>query len=334
MGSHARPENDPPAESGVDETSGSAEASSSVPAEDAAVEIPAELKAEIRRFARGLVSMNYYEVLGVPRDVDEGRIRAAFFERSKLFHPDRYFNKQLGVYQELLTEIYKRVVVAHEVLGDKRMRSDYDKRLDPPRRASAAKGARSLRSRRGLRSPKAALLGLEKQVEAGRQKAFERFKEGLLLKEQGDWKRAAELVRLALALDPREKRFQDVLADLLPRVHAEQVADLRRKAEVLVDRKDVSAALPFLEDAAQLEPTNAALACQVAAIALELGDIPKASEYAERAVSLDEAEPGFRLTLGRVYRAAGDSGRARKQFQRAWELDPLDVEIKAELSRP
>jgi curved DNA-binding protein CbpA len=296
------------------------------------VEIPGELQAEIRGFARGLLSMSYYEVLGVAPDVEEAAIREAFFERSKRFHPDRYFSKRMGPYQDLLTEIYKRIVVAHEVLRDPRLRSDYDKRLEASRRAAAA--GPSLRARGGLRSANAVLRRLEQQVEIGRQKARHHFQEALLHKQRGDSLRAVDLVRLAMAFDPREQSYHDALADLLPNANAERTAELRRKAEVLLARSEADAALPFLEDAAKLQPTDAELAAQVALLSLEVGDLEKALEFAERAVSLDDDNPRFRLTLGRVYRAAKRPSEARKEFQRAWKLDPLDEEVKAELARP
>ncbi len=328
MGSRQQPENEPPAEARAAEAAGAAEPTSGAPQ---GVDISVELQAEIRQFARGLVSMNYYEVLGVARDADETAVRTAFFERSKRFHPDRYFNKQMGVYRDLLMEIYKRVVVAHEMLRDPRMRKDYDRRLDVPARPASAKP--SLRSRKGLRAPNAALRALEQQVETGRKKAAQHFQEGMISKERGDWRRSVELVRLAITFDPRQKSYHDALADLLPQANAEQALELKRKAQVLLARKDSTAALPFLEDAAKLEPTDAELANWVGVCALDVADLEKASEYAQRAISLEENNPGFRKTLARIYKAADQPEEARKQFQRAWELDPLDEEVKAELAR-
>ena len=333
MGSHARPENDTAAESATDEENGVAEATSSAPAGPSGVEIPDALQAEIRQFARSLVSMDYYEVLGIVRGVDEAEIRKAFFERSKRFHPDRYFNKQMGVYGELLTEIYKRIVVAHEVLRDQRLRKDYDRRLDVPRRPASEKPRPSLRSRKGLKVPNAALHRLEQQVETGRKKARQHFQEAMIMKERGDWQRSVELVRLAITFDPREKSYHDALAELLPRVNVELALELRRKAQVLLARDDSAAALPFFEDAAKLEPTDAELANLVGVCALNVADLKKATEYTERAISLEENNPSFRKTRARIYRAANQPEEARKEFQRAWELDPLDEEVKAELAR-
>ncbi len=142
-----------------------------------------------------------------------------------------------------------------------------------------------------------------------------------------------ELVRLAITFDPRQKSYHDALADLLPQANAEQALELKRKAQVLLGRKEFAAALPFLEDAAKLEPTDAELANLVGLCALDVADLEKATEYAQRAISLEENNAGFRKTLARIYKAADQAEEARKQFQRAWELDPLDEEVKAELAR-
>ncbi|MBW2415227.1 MAG: tetratricopeptide repeat protein [Deltaproteobacteria bacterium] len=97
----------------------------------ASVDLPQDLRDEIREFARALPDMSYYEMLGVDRDAGADELRDGFFDRSKVFHPDRYFGKQVGVYGDLLHEIYKQVVVAHDMLRDARSRAAYDQTLPP-----------------------------------------------------------------------------------------------------------------------------------------------------------------------------------------------------------
>jgi curved DNA-binding protein CbpA len=93
------------------------------------IDIPQDLQAEIREFARALPDMNYYQILGLAAGASAAEIRDGFFERSKRFHPDRYFRKNLGVYGGLLHEIYKRVAAAHDVLRDRVLREQYDQGL-------------------------------------------------------------------------------------------------------------------------------------------------------------------------------------------------------------
>jgi len=310
------------------------------------VDLPESFQAEIRELARTLPGLDYFELLGVPRGATADEIRDAFFERSKTFHPDRYFKKELGPYGGLLTEIYKRIVAAHDVLRDPKLRSGYQRTLSepasapkrpipaPPRPkpapAPAGRGP-SLRNRLGLQSPGLVLDGLQKQLEQSRARAAKHFEAARTYKASGDWARAAQLVELALAFDPREKQYHEELAEILPRANSDRAADVRRKAELLL-HGDRAGAAELLEEAAQLAPTDAELAHKLSNLLLALGtDLAKAALYGERAVALDEDDLRFRKALAGIYRQAGEPQKARKHLQRAWELDPLDKEIRLAL---
>ena len=313
------------------------------------VDLPDTFQAEIRNLARALPGLDYFELLGVSRDATSDEVRDAFFERSKTFHPDRYFKKELGPYAGLLTEIYKRIVAAHDVLRDAKLRSSYQRTLNdsspaakpspfasrpkPAAKPAAAPGARgsSLRNRLGLQSPGLVLDSLQKQLEQSRARACKHFEAALAYKASGDWSRAAQLVELALAFDPREKQYHEELAEILPRANTDRAADVRRKAELLL-HGDRAGAAELLEEAAQLLPTDAELAFKLSTLLFGIGaDLAKAALYGERAVALDEDELRFRKSLGSIYRQAGDTQKARKHLQRAWELDPLDKEIRLAL---
>jgi curved DNA-binding protein CbpA len=313
----------------------------------ARVDLPEAFQSEIREFARALPTLNYYDVLGVSREAEPAEIRDAFFQRSKTYHPDRYFKKELGPYGEILNEVYKRIVAAHDVLRDAKLRGAYDRSLSPTtaesrpvippparttqsRPASAGRGA-SLRSRLGLQSPGLMLVSLQRQLEQSRARAAKQFEAALAQKKNGDWVRAAQLIELALAFDPREKKYHDELAEILPRANSERAAGVRRKAEMLL-AGDRAGAAELLEEAAQLSPTDADLAFKLAQLLTGLeGGLEKAALYAERAVALDEENIRFRKAAGEIYRKAGDSQKARKHLQRAWELDPMDKEIRQAL---
>jgi len=313
----------------------------------ARVDLPDAFQREIREFAKALPGLDYYQVLGVSRQADPAEIRDAFFERSKSYHPDRYFKKELGPYGEILHEVYKRIVAAHDVLRDSKLRGAYDRSLTPVEREQRApflppptpalsraptsgRGA-SLRSRLGLQSPGLMLVSLQRQLEQSRARATKQFEAAMLQKKNGDWARAAQLVELALAFDPREKRYHDELAEILPRANSERAAEVRRKAEILLNG-DRAGAAELLEEAAQLSPTDAELAHKLAELCAGLeGGAEKAVLYIERAVSLDEDNLRYRKSAGEIYRKAGDSSKARKHLQRAWELDPMDKEIRQAL---
>jgi curved DNA-binding protein CbpA len=311
------------------------------------VDLPDAFQAQIRELARALPGLDYFEILGVSRAATPDEVRDAFFERSKTFHPDRYFKKELGPYAGLLTEIYKRIVAAHDVLRDAKLRSSYQRTLsetsNTPRRSAFANAPKpavkpapagrgsSLRNRLGLQSPGLVLDSLQKALEQSKLRAAKHFEAALSYKASGDWSRAAQLVELALAFDPREKQYHEELAEILPRANTDRAADVRRKAELLL-HGDRAGAAELLEEAAQLSPTDAELAHKLSNLLLGIGaDLAKAALYGERAVALHEDDLRYRKALAGIYRQAGEPQKARKHLQRAWELDPLDKEIRLAL---
>lgn len=338
-------------------------ASGTMGVDSSAVELSAGLQAEIRDFAKALPNMDLYAVLGVERGADDAAIRDGFFQRSRRFHPDRYFHKNLGPYGPLITEIYKRIVAAYEVLRDPKLRVGYDRTFgtsstprhivspsasapgtagDPSVGTGSAPEARlgdadtpatpmgpSLRARKGFPS-KGPLGGLEAQLKHSRAKAQKHQREASEYRERGDWVRAAQALRLALAFDPRDSRLHDALADVLPKANEIRAGDLLRNAEALLARGDRQGACPPMIEASQLFPMNAELAFRVAELLFDLEtDLELAVEFGERAVALDGDAVRYRKALGKIYASIGDRPRARKHLQRAWEIDPMDKETKA-----
>jgi len=63
---------------------------------------------------------DYYEILGVPRDASEERIKAAYRRLARRYHPD--VNKSPGA-----AEKFKEATAAYEVLSDPKKRQTYDR---------------------------------------------------------------------------------------------------------------------------------------------------------------------------------------------------------------
>ena len=333
--------------------SGSGEGSSGREAANEAVDLSSEFQAELRDLARALPALNYYELLGLEPDADDAAVRDAFFECSKRFHPDRYFKKQTGIYGPLLTEIYKRVVAANDVLRDQPLRKSYDRLLDeggPKRKGDPEKSqpqpdeesacnatsvskpsdGPSLRDRKG-RSRQSQLATLEKRLEQSRSRAKRHVEEALAHKEAGNWERAASLLKHALAFDPRDQSIHDKLAEVVLQANAVRGDEALARGRAMLKRGEHENAIKMLSEASQLRPTDAELAATVAELLLKERDLKAARKFAERAVSLDAESVNSLKVLGQIFKQLGRVGSARKYLQRAWELDPMDREVRAEL---
>lgn len=311
------------------------------------VDLSPEFQAQVRALAKSLTRINYYELLGIDPDSDADAVRDAFFERSKLFHPDRYFNKHVGAYGPLLTEIYKRVVAANDVLRDPELRKSYDRlvaasgfgararsgstpRVSPEPTAPAPRGP-SLRERTGLRSRSKLLEGLEKQLEKSRSRAKQLLEEAVEHKEAGSWERAASLLKRALAFDPRDQSIHDELAEVVLQANAVRGEEALARGRAMLKRGEQEAAIEVLVEAAQLRPTDGELAASVAELLFGAKKLNLARDFAKRAVSLDSQSVRAHKILGQVLKGLGDVAQARKHLQRAWELDPMDRDVRAEL---
>ena len=66
---------------------------------------------------------DYYEILGVPRDADAKKIKAAYRKLARKWHPDLHSEKD----KEQAEEKFKEINEAYEVLSDAEKRSKYDR---------------------------------------------------------------------------------------------------------------------------------------------------------------------------------------------------------------
>ncbi|MFC1464384.1 MAG: DnaJ domain-containing protein [Candidatus Brachytrichaceae bacterium NZ_4S206] len=146
-GSMAPPPLAPSAPEPVAEPASSRPPSVAPPAQEAAdpdeLDLDPERQKRIDELYVALDLLDHYEILGVARDADRDAIRTAYFQLSKVFHPDTMFRKRLGPYKAKMEAVFRRLTEAYEVLGKKRARQDYDRYLalqDQTRAVEAALG--------------------------------------------------------------------------------------------------------------------------------------------------------------------------------------------------
>lgn len=81
--------------------------------------------AQRRRFVRVYADTDFYEVLGVGRDVDKAELKKAYRQKARKFHPD--VNKEAGA-----EDMFKKISAAYEVLNDDQKRGIYDRQALSP----------------------------------------------------------------------------------------------------------------------------------------------------------------------------------------------------------
>jgi Flp pilus assembly protein TadD len=86
---------------------------------------------------RQLGSLDHYELLGVAPSADAKLIRSAYYELVRTLHPDRYFGKQLGSFENKLLRVFAKLTEAYEVVHRPESRAEYDRYLVAKRKTTA-----------------------------------------------------------------------------------------------------------------------------------------------------------------------------------------------------
>jgi curved DNA-binding protein CbpA len=93
------------------------------------VELSPERQALIDETFKRLETLSHYELLDVGPDADARAVKHRYYEVVNVFHPDRYYGKQLGGYKQKLERVFSRLTEAHDVLTAANARAEYDRYL-------------------------------------------------------------------------------------------------------------------------------------------------------------------------------------------------------------
>lgn len=76
------------------------------------------------------MAINHYQLLGIPEDADNRRIKAAYRNMAKRFHPDA--NKG----SEAAADLFRQINEAYRILSDARLRKLYNQKIVTTRQAT------------------------------------------------------------------------------------------------------------------------------------------------------------------------------------------------------
>jgi curved DNA-binding protein CbpA len=207
--------------------------------------------------------LSHYELLGVPRDAPPEKVSEAYFERSRLFHPDLRHRDDLARFEKELSAVFERMKAAYEVLSDPEKRALYD---------------------HGLDAAPASILAPESAVdpEMRRKQATQNFRRAKQLIDEKDYHPAVEMLREAVRFVPDNAEFRYVLSQV------------EMKNPNWIDQ-----GLNNLKEAARLDSRRVGLSVEAARALLDHRRPHEAEPFARRAVSLDPS-PENELLLQEV----------------------------------
>jgi curved DNA-binding protein CbpA len=310
------------------------------PAIDPDLDISAEQQEEILAFQSRL-ERPYHEILGVPADADTRAIKRAYFALSKEFHPDRYFQREIGPFQPMIERVFRKIVEAYELLSDPTVRAEIERSLGAEtadiaepvaEETPAAAGEAPRAPRKPRRRPLSPFSPLGRLMAQRKAKAKGFFESAMAAGAEERWLEATGSLRLAIAFDPHNATYRERFGEVQPRAHKLRFEALMKEADNAFSFRDRADALRIYEEALHYQPYDPQanhIAAKLAWLVAE--DLRKAKEYALLACEADPEKAEYHRTLGQIYQAAGLKANARRELKLAVRLDPKDLEAKTAL---
>ncbi len=322
------------------------------------LELDAAERAEILDLHGRLPTLKHWELLGIPRMASPEQVKAAYFDLSRRFHPDRYFGKELGSHKQPIEAIFRRLKEAESTLSDPERRAAYLAANPEARTAEEAAADAITARRRAERSERLRRLhplmqrahgAAELAAKGGRQPS-----QGRPVQVAGSPPRSAPLhgqsaidgvrgtsprstplpgnnaVGGASGGPPRSAPFQgdnaagDAAAHATRQVEAERAK--RRLAtayRILQEGGDPEEARPLFLEAAQLRPDEPAHVIEAVGGYLDSGGDPVAAR--SLIARLLEAAPknaDLHAIYARILLEAGYEKTGRAALERALQLNP------------
>jgi curved DNA-binding protein CbpA len=207
----------------------------------------------VRNTYRRIDWLTHYELLGVNASSTSEQINEAYFERSRLFHPDLRHREDLRPFEKELTAVFERLKAAYDALSDPVRRTEYDGSLAAaPVSVAVAETTADPAARREL--------------------AAQSFRRARQLIAEQDYHPAVEMLREAIRFVPDNAEYRYCLAQVelknegwvhhgLDNLMEAARLDPRRKdylrdaAQELLNRGRSKEAEPFAQRLATLDPS-------------------------------------------------------------------------------
>src|SRR5262249_45969901 len=284
----------------------------------AGVDLPTDLQNELRMFDAAGRDVSFYDLLGIAPDADGAAVRRAYLDRSRRFHPDAWFRRNVGEFGPLLSRVFQKLSAAYQVLADEDARGAYDRKLaqrvsqkerEALQRRALSRDEQDRRQREGrerlLRTKGFARIGAARKL----------YQEALELAENGERTQAIASLKAARELDPRRDEIAQKLAGLEKEAARSRSQVALKDAREQEEKGELAAALKPHRRSLDIDPTNAPAAAAAARCAEKMGDHQQASLLAARAVELAPDDLETRFLLAGLFVTLGLKVKARAEIK-------------------
>jgi tetratricopeptide (TPR) repeat protein len=284
------------------------------------VDLDLERRKEILFAHARLATSTHWEVLGLRWNATAANAKAAYLDKVRLFHPDRYAGRRIGSYRQRLERIFKRITEARDVLADEARRAAYATATAPPEELARAT-ARKAEDDRRVQERRARLVR-HNPLLARASRVGDLVKRAKAALAEGRLSEAANDLVLARGLDPQNDEIAALAADARKRAGVARAAELLDRGLRDEALGDTRGALARYREAVEADPGNVRAAARGARAAVQVGDATVARSLAEAALKAGPRSGIAHEVLGAVLELEGKKKEARRAYERALELDP------------
>jgi curved DNA-binding protein CbpA len=296
------------------------------------VELEPARKQEILALERELDRHDHFSVLGLTPGASAAEAKAAYYELSRRFHPDRYYGKNLGSFRGRIERIFRRISEAQGVLTQADKRAAYLKAHPELAAATPAPtpedpGAAERHAERRARLARHPYLARPQRLN----ELVARARDAL---GRGDFEQAYADLHQALGLDAKHAEATALLAEARRRHEIQRAGRELARGKELERAGDLSGALSALKLASTLDPRSAEAAFRAAWVGRGAGLDPKeVRALALRAVELDPRRAAYHVLAAQVHLESGAKKLAKKHLEDALSLEPEHAEARAQLKK-
>jgi curved DNA-binding protein CbpA len=295
------------------------------------VDIDVARRKEILFAHAHLGEWDHWKLLGIPWNSGAEEARAAYRERVKVFHPDRYPGQRLGSYRARLEQIFRRLTEAKDLLGDEARRAAYASKTAAPDEFARIE-ARRLQDEERSKERRARLVRANPLVARAAQVA-DLIQRGKKAMEESRFSQAANDFMTAAGLDPRNFEAKQLAVEAKKRANADRAREAFDRGLAAEAVNNAPVALAFFLEAVAADPGNPKYAVQAARISLRVGDLQSARTLAETAARVGPRHAPAHEVLGEILLAEGLAKEARKALEKALEIDPDLETARAQLKK-
>ncbi len=297
----------------------------------------------------------YYTLFSIASTATQDDIQTAYYKISRQWHPDRFFRRDLGEYEDTITEVFMGITAAFRVLSNPADRLTYDRTHAIEKEVGETKTARSYSHRKGRRRRsrdrgksstnkttvktlkqerrEKVLKELQGSIQDKKSQAKKLFEEGIQHAEEEEVIKAAASMHLACKLDPSNEKYKKRYKDVRILARQAKGMELYTQAENAENYQNYAHALDLYRKAVEYNVEEPQAYARLAYLLEKLDPDPRETlRLMQIAVQKDPNNPDFRCRLGESYAAQGLGLNARREFNAALKIDKSFARAKTGIS--